>query len=86
MVNDGLTKLVEECGELVQAAAKMIAYPNVEYHPDGSNQRERLSMEIADVVAACRFVANKLELDRLAIEHRIVEKLRTYRIWDEERA
>ena len=37
---DGLTKLIEECGELVQIAAKKQAYFDTDTHPDGKGSNE----------------------------------------------
>lgn len=91
MSNKGLTKLVEECGEVVQVAAKMIAYPETmeiggcATHPDGAGPlRERLEDEIADVVAACTFVGVRLGLDQQKIENRIEAKLARFAHWDQE--
>lgn len=54
----GLAKLIEECGELLQVAGKVIAYPAGE-HPDGSDIVARLNEEIADVAAAIKFVVQE---------------------------
>lgn len=84
MSNGGLTKLVEECGELVQVAAKLIAYPDGK-HPDSRGDlNERLEEEIADVMAACRFVIRKHGLAPDQIHMRIGHKLVVYGTWDRE--
>jgi NTP pyrophosphatase (non-canonical NTP hydrolase) len=82
MSADGLNKLMEECGELIQIAAKKAAYPNTEIHPDGQNINHALEAEIADVLAACEFVTVKLGLDRTMIDNRAHRKLMTYNRWD----
>ena len=51
----GLSKLSEECGELIQVIGKIAAYPDSP-HPDGSDLRQRLMEEMADVAAAIEFV------------------------------
>lgn len=61
----GISKLVEECGEVQQVCGKLMGTRGEAEHWDGSNLRERLQEELADVMAACRFVvdANGLDLD-----------------------
>lgn len=83
----GLAKLVEECGELTQVAAKRIAYPRGK-HPDEYREKPlnlRLEEEIADVLAAAAFVVEKLKLDKRAIEFRRIKKLKRFRKWDKPR-
>jgi NTP pyrophosphatase (non-canonical NTP hydrolase) len=80
---DGLTKLMEECGELIQVAAKKSAYPNGE-HPDGAGDlNERLEQEIADVMAACHFVTQTWNLDASNIDARMEKKYLRFRMWHE---
>lgn len=56
----GLAKLNEECGELIQVIGKIMAYPLGTSHPDGGpDLTERLSDELADVMAAAEFVLEK---------------------------
>lgn len=84
MSNKGLTKLIEECGELIQVAAKLIAYPDG-HHPDGvGNLFDRLEAEIADVSAACTFVTYKMHLSHSTIDERTTVKVTTYLGWDQE--
>lgn len=83
MVSDGLVKLTEECGELIQIAAKNIAYPNLDY-PDGTNVNEGLQDELADVLACIWFVISKKELDGITIANRAYIKLNKYKAWDDE--
>ena len=48
----GIGKLVEECGEVMQAAGKAIAFPEGD-HPDGKGPvADRLAEECADLYAA----------------------------------
>jgi NTP pyrophosphatase (non-canonical NTP hydrolase) len=82
MHGKGLTKLMEECGELVQAAAKRLAYPRVAVHPDGKNLKVCLEQELADVLAASTFVIERNNLDADAIMKRTEAKLKQYRTWD----
>jgi len=89
MTNNGLSKLTEESGELLQIVGKLLQYPKLQLttddrllHPDGTNLRHRLQEEMADVIAALEFVANKLELDTEAIDKRACRKVELFRQWD----
>lgn len=82
MACNGLAKLIEECGELVQAASKKLAYYRTEQHPDGGPPlSNRLENEIADVVAACHFCIEVMELDHEHIRNRTAEKVETFQKW-----
>ena len=84
MKERGLVKLIEECGELIQDAAKLMAYPSGT-HPDGEKDLYlRLEDEIADVMAACGLVVNKLVLDRNTIEARSKAKMELFSKWWDE--
>lgn len=79
---NGLTKLIEECGELTQIAAKKSAFMNTDVHPDGAgSMKERLENEIADVLAACAFVGLTFELDEERMAVRTNEKLARFTDW-----
>lgn len=78
----GLTKLAEECGELVQAAMKKSAYMDSK-HPDKKGDLDkRIEEEMADVLAACEFVQSTLKLNRKAIQKRKEMKLKRFKKWD----
>jgi NTP pyrophosphatase (non-canonical NTP hydrolase) len=82
--NKGLTKLIEECGEVIQAAAKRIELPEGEnIHWDGSDLRERLADEIADATAACTIVTELWQLEPKRILSRYYAKLDLFRYWAE---
>ena len=78
--NDGLIKLAEECGELVQAAMKRITCSD-ETHWDGSNLKERLEDEIADVMAASSIVTANLHLDQERMIERSKQKIALFTYW-----
>lgn len=83
MCAKGMTKLIEECGELVQALGKKLAYYDTDEHPDGGPPlSRRLEDEMADVSAAIEFVADKLRLDWNRIWHRRGEKRERFEKWD----
>jgi len=67
MTLNGLAKLTEEIGELIQVAGKKMAYADGT-HPDGKGDlNSRMQEEMGDVVAAIAFVSKKLKLDVIAI-------------------
>lgn len=82
MSNGGLNKLMEECGELIQVAAKLAAYPSG-VHPDGKGDlKDRMVEEMGDVMAACVFVTAKFGLDKRAVGDRTVQKVQRFVEWD----
>jgi NTP pyrophosphatase (non-canonical NTP hydrolase) len=82
MTANGLTKLLEELGELAQVAAKKQAYFHTDAHPDGGGSlKERMEHEMGDVSAAMRFVQQQFGLDRDAIEQRARAKLALFEQW-----
>jgi NTP pyrophosphatase (non-canonical NTP hydrolase) len=82
MTANGLAKLIEECGELIQVAGKKLAYYHTDEHPDGKGSlAQRLQEEMGDVMAAIRFASQALGLDRGAIEHRALHKERLFERW-----
>ena len=90
MNQNGLGKLAEECGEVIQVVGKLIQYPLHQLigsfpHPDGTYLRERLEDELADVLAAISFVIEKLNLRSQTISKRKHEKLELFRKWDKEK-
>ena len=82
MTANGLAKLLEECGELSQVAAKKLAYFHTDEHPDGKvSLDKRMQDEIADVMAACMFVADTFSLNMDAISARRDRKLALFGRW-----
>ncbi len=81
MHSNGLTKLIEECGELVQIAAKCQAFPDVDIHPDGLPLISRLEEEIGDVLAAASFVIQSHNLNTVKICRRRDLKECQYNKW-----
>lgn len=55
----GLAKLIEECGEVLQVAGKLVATGGKNPHWDGSNLVSRLAEETADLLAAINFVIER---------------------------
>jgi len=82
MVANGLVKLIEECGELQQIAAKKLAYFNTDLHPDGMGPMSvRLEEEIADVIAASIFITQTFQLNEDRIGDRVELKLKRFQAW-----
>lgn len=82
LVLRGTTKLMEECGELVQIIAKKQAFWNTDEHPDGKGSlKERLENEIADVTAACHAVIKNMNLDSSRINERVAYKFGMFMKW-----
>lgn len=83
MSGNGLVKLMEECGELVQIAAKKLAYYDTDIHPDGKGSlRTRMTEEMGDVLAAIDFVTRKFEISEGALDARRKMKLELFSEWD----
>lgn len=80
----GISKLVEECGEVTQVAGKLFGTGGRIDHWDGTNLRERLEDELADVQAAIEFVACHNDLDASRIGRRVDEKITLFNKWHEE--
>lgn len=80
----GISKLMEEAGEVVQVCAKLIAVDGdvATPHWDGTPLDARLNEEIGDLLGAIRFVMEHCEnLDKFAIFKRSVEKLEVFERW-----
>jgi len=82
---NGLSKLIEECGEVSQVAGKIIGNDGALQHWDGSNLRRRMRQELADLLAAIDFfmVTNGLAYD-VQIQSRRKRKLKRFIKWNKE--
>ncbi len=79
----GLSKLAEEAGEVLQVVGKILGTGGEAQHWDGSNLRDRLQEELADLTAAIVFVVEKNGLDVNALTSRTEEKLELFKQWHE---
>ena len=78
----GVSKLIEECGEVLQVAGKLMQTGATYW--DGTNLKERLEEELADLQAAIEFVAchNDLAADRIG--RHVDEKIALFNKWHKE--
>ena len=77
----GLSKIIEEAGEVQQVAGKLIGNGGADDHWDGTKLRPRLEDEIADLTAACIFFTATNHLDRDRMDLRISRKLALFNEW-----
>lgn len=78
----GISKLVEECGEVLQVAGKLMGTQGKVEHWDGEGPlNERLQNEMADVIAAIEFVIKHSGLDRQAVATRAAVKFDLFEAW-----
>lgn len=78
----GLGKLIEEAGEMLQVAGKLISSRGVTEHWDGGAPLDkRLEEELADLRSAARFVIEYNGLDADGIAARSARKSGQYEDW-----
>lgn len=80
----GLSKLIEECGEVLQVCGKIIGSRGVEDHWDGTNLRARLHEELGDLLAAAQFVETENKLNPWEVFLRAMKKLALFNTWHKE--
>ncbi len=79
----GLSKLAEECGEVLQVIGKLMGTRGKVEHWDGTNLRDRLTDELADLSAAIQFVKYHCKLDNGEMMIRTKKKLERFERWHE---
>jgi NTP pyrophosphatase (non-canonical NTP hydrolase) len=83
----GIAKLNEECGELIQVIGKLMGSHGEDTGWDGTDLRERLILEMANVAAALGFVEGELNRDERSIFRRVAAgKLNQFRQWHRDQA
>lgn len=81
MANNGLAKLIEELGELLQVSGKILAF-GIDEHPDGNgNLLTRFEKETGDVLAAIALVVETYNVNIDNIMHRAGNKLDLFEKW-----
>ncbi len=78
----GISKIIEESGELGKVLGKLMAYPRERY-PDGSDLLGDLHEELADVIAAIEFFCTQNALDAEFISKRAIAKVHRFQHWQE---
>jgi NTP pyrophosphatase (non-canonical NTP hydrolase) len=81
---NGLSKLIEECGEVQQVAGKIIGAEGKDRHFDGTNLRVRLESELGDLLAAIQFMIHHNDLDAHRIGMQRSKKLKIFEKWNDE--
>lgn len=76
----GVSKLVEEIGELGQVAGKLMGSRGDIKHWSG-NLWDMMHDEIGDVLGAIRFIVKRCKLDEVRIATRADHKFRTFESW-----
>jgi NTP pyrophosphatase (non-canonical NTP hydrolase) len=91
----GISKLVEECGEVLQICGKLMGTKGEVTHWDMNrtsapnsteNLKERLTMEMGDLFAALRFVGKHCGIDERAVEQRMNRKLARFEEWHQQQS
>ena len=81
----GLSKLIEECGEVIQVAGKLLATGGDLHHWEGAPLDQRLMEELADLKAAIEFfVQRNSYISGLLVERRAEAKLKQFIGWHSE--
>jgi NTP pyrophosphatase (non-canonical NTP hydrolase) len=78
----GISKLVEEAGEVMQVCGKLIGTGGkLEHWDNGPNLKDRLEDELADLLAAIDFVSKINHLDQEKINDRVFAKYQLFLEW-----
>ncbi len=77
----GISKLVEECGEVQQVCGKLLGTDGQVEHWDGTNLKDRLEDEIADLRAAIAFVSVHCNLNESRMQDRVAMKVNMFDKW-----
>jgi NTP pyrophosphatase (non-canonical NTP hydrolase) len=77
----GISKVTEEAGEVLQIAGKLMGSMGVIHHWDGTNLKDRIEEELADLYAAIQFVVEHCHLDEDRFLNRAAEKRQVFNRW-----
>lgn len=82
----GLAKLIEECGEVIQVAGKLMGSDGDIRHWDGTNLEEKFVEELGDLIAATWFFIERNFNDdtEAAIVQRSILKGALYNKWQDD--
>lgn len=79
---NGLSKLIEECGEVTQVCGKIIGTGGELQHWDGTDLKVRLEEELADLCAAMSFIIETNNLSMSFIVSRKFNKVKLFNEWN----
>ncbi|MBO0610879.1 hypothetical protein [Myceligenerans salitolerans] len=79
----GASRIIEECGELLQVLGKLIGSGGSTAHWDGTDLGERLADEISDTRAALDYFISANNLPADVIDERTARKRAQYEKWHE---
>ena len=77
----GISKLLEEAGEVSQVCGKLMGSHGDIDHWDGTDLRSRLIEELADLKAAIEFVVVHNKLDATVLNERVISKIHLFEKW-----
>jgi hypothetical protein len=78
----GMSKLVEECGEVLRIAGKLISTNGGWLHWRDPNLHTELMQEMADTYAAIEFmVEHAEEIDAARFRERVLDKTKLFETW-----
>lgn len=81
----GISKLIEECGEVLQVAGKLIGTGGETIHWDGSDLVKCFADELGDLCAAISFVLDaNPQIDPGRVAQRAADKIKAFREWHED--
>lgn len=80
----GISKLVEEMGEVGQILGKLMGTGGEREHWNVADLKSALEDELGDLSAAIDFVVAYCSLDRDAIHKRMMNKIRLFEHWHEQ--
>lgn len=83
-IHPGFAKLIEESGELGQVMGKFVQTDGAENHWDGTNLRDRLAEEAADLYAALDFMLATSDVNRSQVDTRRRQKLLKFWEWHDQ--
>lgn len=83
---NGLTKVVEEAGEVVQVGAKIMGNNGERIHFDGSDLNARMVEELGDLKAAIQFFIENNDFDPAEIEARADKKMALFNQWNSDQS
>lgn len=81
----GLAKFIEEAGEALQIAGKILAFGGAIDHPSGYNTADKLEEELADTLAAVKFLMDHNDVDVPKIRRRAKKKYAIFCKWHDEK-